>query len=115
MNWCPARLTWLVISAAAFFLPRCSGRKSLTIGWRQHAIVPGPNSGWSEAATAGAIQRKLVGPIWAGGKIVTDVWLGDPTDPAAGGDEDFKRAAILVVVAALLTAVLAIVILFQTY
>jgi adenosylcobinamide-phosphate synthase len=58
--------------------------------------VPGPNSGWSEAATAGGIQRRLIGPIWLGGKLVTETWLGAPEDPEAGSAEDYRRASRLV-------------------
>jgi adenosylcobinamide-phosphate synthase len=115
MNWIPARLTWLLIAATSLFVPRCSARKSFVIGWQQHAIVPGPNSGWSEAAAAGAIQRRLVGPIWAGGKVVTELWLGDPRDPPAGGEGDFRRSAILLTAAGLSAVALAIAILFRSY
>jgi adenosylcobinamide-phosphate synthase len=115
MNWIPARIAWLLISAVAFLLPGYSARKSLAIGWRQHAIVPGPNSGWSEAAAAGAIQRRLAGPIWAHGKLVTETWLGDPADPPAGAPGDFSRAAVLATAAGLLGAAVAIAILFWAY
>jgi adenosylcobinamide-phosphate synthase len=108
MNWIPARLTWLLLGVCALFIPGCSARKGWRIGWQQHAVVPGPNSGWSEAATAGAIQRRLVGPIWAGGRLVTDIWLGDPSDPPAGANGDFFRAALLVLATGLLGAFLAI-------
>jgi adenosylcobinamide-phosphate synthase len=115
MNWIPARLTWLFISGIALFIPKGSMHKAFVVGWKQHAVVPGPNSGWSEAATAGAIQRKLVGPIWADGKIVTEIWLGDPSDPPAGADGDFPRAAMLVTAVGLFSAALAIAILFRAY
>jgi adenosylcobinamide-phosphate synthase len=96
MNWIPARLTWLLLSLVSLVAPNCSARQSLSIGWRQHAILPGPNSGWSEAATAGAIKRKLIGPIWANGVLVTEVWLGHPSDPPAATHDDMVRGAILV-------------------
>lgn len=116
MNWIPARLSWLLIAGLSFFLPGYSGRKSFLVGWRQHAVVPGPNSGWSEAATAGAIQRKLVGPIWAAGKMVTDIWLGDPTDPPAGENAaDFLRSAALVIITGLCASALAITALVASY
>jgi adenosylcobinamide-phosphate synthase len=115
MNWLPARITWLLMTAVALLLPGYSARKSLKLGWRQHAIVPGPNSGWSEAAAAGAIQRRLIGPIWAGGNLVTEIWLGDPVDPPAGGPGDFQRAAVLVTAVAIFAVALAIAILFQPY
>ena len=108
MNWIPARLTYLLIAFAALFVPGCSARKALRIGWQQHAIVPGPNSGWSEAATAGAIERKLIGPIWANGNLVTEVWLGDTDDPPAGFDGDFPRAAYLNSSTAILASLIAI-------
>ncbi len=108
MNWIPARLTYLLLALVAFFIPGCSARKALHVGWNQHAIVPGPNSGWSEAATAGAIQRKLIGPIWANGTLVTELWLGHPTDPPAGGDGDFPRAAHLNLATGILVSLIAI-------
>ncbi len=94
LNWIPAKLTWILIALTAVFIPRCSAGKALEIGWRQHALLPSPNSGWSEAATAGAIQRRLVGPIRRGGVLVTDLWLGDSGDPPAGEDDTDVRLAM---------------------
>jgi len=108
MNWLPARLTWLFLSFIAMLIPQCSARRALTIGWQQHAVLPGPNSGWSEAAIAGALRRKLIGPIWARGELVTSIWLGDPDDPPASSHQDMWRAALLVGGAGILTAALAI-------
>jgi len=115
MNWIPARITWLLLTTIALVLPGYSSRKSLTIGWRQHAIVPGPNSGWSEAAAAGALERRLIGPIWDHGNLVTSVWLGDPADPPAGAPGDFRRAAVLVAAAGILAVAVAIAIMFCAY
>lgn len=107
MNFVPARLTWLLLAVAALVIPACSARKALLVGLRQHGILPGPNSGWSEAATAGGMQRRLVGPVWLNGVMVTDVWIGDPADPPASSRADLTRALALVtgtgVVAAALT------------
>ena len=109
LNWIPARLTWLLIAAVALVFPRCSGTRALVVGWKQHAVVPGPNSGWSEAATAGAIQRRLVGPIVQNGKLVTDIWLGDAHVPAAGlSDRDVPVAMGMVTATALLAAAIAV-------
>ena len=99
MNLIPARLTWLLTAAAALALPGCSARKALRVGWRQHALVPGPNAGWAEAALAGAAQRRLIGPIRQQGRLVTEIWLGDGHDPPAGSAEDYRRAARLVAAA----------------
>lgn len=108
MNWLPARFTWLLLAFVALLIPGCSARATLRIGWQQHAVLPGPNSGWSEAAMAGALQRRLIGPIWAHGALVTSVWLGDPASPPAAEHADVIRAAVLVAVAGVLAAVLAI-------
>jgi adenosylcobinamide-phosphate synthase len=109
MNFIPARMTCILISVVAIFVPRCSAAKALRVGWMQHGILPGPNSGWSEAATAGGIQRKLIGPIWMGGALVTDVWVGDACDPEAGEDaEDVWRASVLVCATGLVFAGIAV-------
>lgn len=97
MNYIPARLTWLLIAAIAAVLPRFSGRKAWTVGLQQHALLLGPNSGWSEAATAGALQRRIVGPIWLKGTMVTDLWIGDASDPPLADAEDVGRALFLTV------------------
>jgi adenosylcobinamide-phosphate synthase len=104
MNYVPARLTWLALAATALVVPGCSAAKALRVGLRQHAVVPGPNSGWSEAAAAGAIRRRLVGPIWLRGTLVTDVWIGDPADPPAETRADLVRAVWLVALTGLLAA-----------
>ena len=109
MNYIPARLTWIFISAVAALVPGCSAWKAFRIGWQQHAILLGPNSGWSEAATAGGIQRKLIGPIWLRGTLVTDVWVGNADDPAAGVDaRDVWRASVLVCATGLVFAAIAV-------
>jgi adenosylcobinamide-phosphate synthase len=112
MNYIPARATWLLITAIATVTPGCSARKAFRIGLTQHAILLGPNAGWSETATAGAIQRRLVGPIWLRGQLVTDVWIGDPADPPLATHADVARAVTLITATGLAAALLAIVVLF---
>lgn len=115
MNLIPARLAWLLIACAAALIPTASGRAALRFGWRQHAVVPGPNAGWSEAALAGAIRRRLVGPIWLDGRQVTDVWIGDSAAPAAGTSADCRQARRTVLVTAALVVGVAIVLLAVGY
>jgi adenosylcobinamide-phosphate synthase len=98
MSYLPARATWLSIAAVASVMPDCSGAKALAIGWRQHSILPGPNAGWSEAAAAGALERRLVGPIWMHGTLVTDVWIGAAADPPLETHGDVARAMLLVAI-----------------
>jgi len=97
------------MTAVAFLLPGYSGRKALSVGWRQHGLIPGPNSGWSEAAAAGAVQRRLVGPVRQDGKLVTEIWIGDEGDPEGGQVGDLRRMCVLVVVTCLVTVVLVLV------
>jgi adenosylcobinamide-phosphate synthase len=111
LNYLPARLTWLLITGVAVLLPHCSGSKALRVGLTQHRMLPGPNSGWSEAATAGGIQRRLVGPLWLNGQLVTDTWLGDPRDPPMGSRQDYERASRLILVSGLLAAATAFLVL----
>ena len=111
MNYVPARLTWLLIAVAALVLPGCSAGAALAVGLRQHAILPGPNSGWSEAAAAGAIRRRLVGPIWLRGTLVTEIWIGRPDDPPAADRADLVRAIALVGLTGILAAAAAMAVL----
>lgn len=97
MNFVPARLTWLVMSLLSLLLPVYSGRKAWRVGLKQHQLLLGPNSGWSEAAIAGALERRIVGPIWLKGAQVTDLWIGDPSDPPLETARDVRRAIALVV------------------
>jgi adenosylcobinamide-phosphate synthase len=107
MNFLPARLTWLLIGLVTVVLPGCSTRKAFTVGLRQNALFPSPNSGWSEAAAAGAIQRRLVGPVWRKGELVTDLWVGDPADPPAATRGDMMRAIAVISMAGVAAAALA--------
>jgi adenosylcobinamide-phosphate synthase len=111
MNYVPARLTWLVIAVLAALLPAYSGRKAWTVGLRQHRLLLGPNAGWSEAATAGALQRQIVGPIWRQGVQVTDLWIGDASDPPLGTAGDVTRAVMLVLLSGLSVTAIASVLL----
>jgi adenosylcobinamide-phosphate synthase len=107
MNWVPARMTWLIIAGVAAAVPGGSAREAIRVGWSQHAVLPGPNSGWSEAAAAGALRRRLVGPVWSRGRLVTDVWLGTPDDPPLQSAHDYRRASALVAVSGILATAIA--------
>ena len=106
MNFVPARLTWLVMTLLSFLLPVYSGSKAWRVGLQQHRRLLGPNSGWSEAAIAGALERRIVGPIWLEGTQVTDIWIGDPSDPPLETTEDVRRALALAVASGLFVTAL---------
>ena len=109
LNLVPARASWLLIAAAASLVPGGSAREALRCGWRQHAVVPGPNAGWSEAALAGVLRRRLAGPIRLRGRLVTDVWIGNSDAAPGGSADDYRRARRTTLVAAGLAAGLAMV------
>jgi adenosylcobinamide-phosphate synthase len=76
-NWLPARLTFPAIVVAAFLLGLRPGA-ALRVGLRDHARHPSPNSGWSEAAFAGALGVRLGGVNVYGGVPNERPSLGEP-------------------------------------
>jgi adenosylcobinamide-phosphate synthase len=101
VHWIPARLSVPLIAGAAALLGE-HPRLAFDAARRFHGMLPSPNSGWSEAACAGALRVRLVGPIRYGGILVTSVYMGDsdwPTDLDAG---HLRRALRLIAVASVL-------------
>jgi adenosylcobinamide-phosphate synthase len=111
MNFVPARLAWFLLGICAFPFRSLSATKAWRIGLKQHSTIPGPNPGWSEATMAGLLQRRLIGPIWKQGALVTDVWIGDPSDPPAGSDADVGNALKVSVFAAGVSTLAAVLVL----
>jgi adenosylcobinamide-phosphate synthase len=107
MNYLPACMTSMLIVMASAFVPDGSARKAWSAAIKQHRALPSPNFGWSEDAMAGAIQRRLVGPIWKNGQLVTETWLGDPQDPPAATRSDIQRAAAVTLLGGLAAFALA--------
>lgn len=95
-NWIPARLSWVLISMVAWMDPRFYGGKALSVGWRFQHHLPGFNSGWPEATLAGAMDRRLVGPIYRDGHLETELWIGDAESPPCGSPKDLSRARHLI-------------------
>lgn len=75
-NFIPARLSWLLISVAAW-LCRLDAARALRIGWRDRFNHSSPNCAWSEAAVAGALGIRLGGPNDYFGQRVEKPWIGD--------------------------------------
>lgn len=75
-NFFPARLSWLLLSAAAFFC-RNDGARALRIGWRDRYNHSSPNCAWAEAPVAGALGIRLGGPNDYFGERVEKPWIGD--------------------------------------
>ena len=105
IHWLPARLSVPLVALAAALLglhPRLAVRAASTY----HAMLPSPNSGWSEAAFAGALRVRLIGPIHQGGRLVTECYMGDADWPADLGAEHLRQALRLIVLCALLALLL---------
>ncbi len=113
-GWCGARLDdvanflfarwcFFLLTGFAFMLPGLHGRKAWRWGRAQHALVPGPNSGWPEATMAGALGLRLIGPLYKNGVLVCDLWLGDPADPAGADARDIRRCYQLLILSTLVT------------
>jgi len=79
LNFIPARLSALLIVAAAFLL-RLDARNAWRIFLRDGGNHKSPNSGRPEAAMAGALGVQLGGPSRYEGIIVEKPRIGDPLE-----------------------------------
>lgn len=78
-NYIPARIAVLLIGAAAL-VSRFRAADAVRMALRDGRKHPSPNSGWSEAAFAGALGIQLGGPVMRKGKPEEMPTLGDPRD-----------------------------------
>lgn len=89
VNWLPARLTALLMIAAA----ACQGRDvkgAVRVFKRDRFCHASPNSAQTEAVMAGALQIQLAGDAWYFGKKYEKPTIGDPIRNIE--DEDIVRA-----------------------
>lgn len=75
-NLIPARLSWLLFTAAAFLM-RLDAKHAFCIGWRDRYEHKSPNCGWPEATVAGALGVRLGGPNTYFGELVEKPWIGN--------------------------------------
>ena len=102
LSFFPARISWLLLSGAAFFYPQLSGRNALKTGWKDHFKLSSYNAGWCEATVAGALKIKLCGPIWRDGNLAQNIWLGRPSDREGATVKDIKLVNILALTSSLI-------------
>jgi adenosylcobinamide-phosphate synthase len=95
IHWLPARLSVGVFALAAAIL-RLHPRLVIKTAQRDHGLLPSPNSGWSEAACAGALRIRLLGPIHRHGEQVNTKFIGDPDWPMALTAHDLQQALRLI-------------------
>ncbi|MCM2474902.1 cobalamin biosynthesis protein [Rhizobium sp. CG5] len=106
-NWPAARLSALLIAAGALWHSgrRAAGR-SLSLALRDHGLHRSPNSGWPEAAMAGALDIGLAGPrVYAGQPVSEPMMNGAGRRDLGSADID---AAVAVLQAAWLSLWLAV-------
>ena len=85
VNYLPARLTALLIAAAAP-LVRANAKAAWAAAKRDAPQQDSPNSGWPEAAMAGALGLKLGGPRAYGGAMADLPFMGTGRAEAVPGD-----------------------------
>jgi adenosylcobinamide-phosphate synthase len=100
LNFIPARLSALMIVAAAAFTPGGSPRRAWRTLLRDGGNHASPNSGRPEAAMAGALGLALAGPRPYHGAWKHAPWIGDGLARATAAD--ILRALFLYAVASLL-------------
>jgi adenosylcobinamide-phosphate synthase len=79
-NLLPARLGWLLIALASLAAGEQAGA-AFRVGWRDGRKHPSPNSGWCEAAMAGALGVRLGGRSTYRGVPNEKPYLGDAGAP----------------------------------
>ena len=102
-NLIPARITGLVMIAAAFLLG-LNGPGAWKIFWRDRYNHLSPNSAMTESVTAGALNIQLGGDHFYFGKLVHKDTIGDDIRPVC--PEDIKKTNNLLYMTAVLCLLL---------
>lgn len=110
VNYVPARLAALLIVVAAFILRR-NWIGAWKIMWRDSRNHPSPNSGYPEAAVAGAIGRRLGGLSYYRGVPSNKPFIGD--DAGDFQVKDVRGAAMLMITASALMVSISVFVLYQ--
>ena len=77
LNWLPARIAGPIIACSACFVPKTSPRTAFHILFRDASKNISPNAGWTEAAMAGALKIRLLGPRKYPGQVMYSSWIGE--------------------------------------
>jgi adenosylcobinamide-phosphate synthase len=87
LNLVPARLSGIIVCAAALLLPGADPRSAWRAMWRDARQHRSPNAGWPEAAFAGALGIAIAGPRVYHGDLVKDHWMNDGGRPHAAAPD----------------------------
>jgi len=98
-NFIPARLSWLLLSAAAL-LSGQHAAGAFRIGFRDRRNHSSPNCAWPEGTVAGALGVRLGGPNDYFGERIDKPWIGD--ERRAIALEDIPRTIRMMWLASLL-------------
>ncbi len=110
-NWVPARLSYYVITLAAFFVNRRS-KEAFFTGWQDGMSAPHGNSAIPEAAFAGALGLRLGGVSHYDGRVIEKPFLGFPKKDF--DEEDIIKALRLMITSAWISLVTALFLRYAT-
>ncbi|SMC82618.1 adenosylcobinamide-phosphate synthase CbiB [Rhizobium sp. RU36D] len=114
-NWPAARLSAGLIAVAAWGrLGAAAGRASMSAALRDSGLHRSPNSGWPEAAMAGAIDVQLAGPRQYRGETVSESMM-HAQGRARAGVGDIERAVSLFYAACSALTILAVLYSLMSY
>jgi adenosylcobinamide-phosphate synthase len=97
LNLVPARLSGVLLTAAALVAPQARIAPAFRTMLRDAGKHRSPNAGWPEAAIAGALDLALAGPRRYPERVVEDPWIGDGR--ARATTADMYRALLVYVIA----------------
>jgi len=80
VNLPASRLAALLLAVAANWQSGSSMARALKTAWRDAGKHDSPNAGWPEAAMAGALGIRLMGPRTYDSETVESPWLGEGRD-----------------------------------
>lgn len=86
VNWLPARLSGMLLTAAAWLLPGMDGKNAWRIFKRDRFNHASPNSAQGEAACAGALHLRLAGDAWYFETLYKKPYIGDDDRPIRPDD-----------------------------
>lgn len=104
----PARLTALLIVFGAWLSPGLRAREAWKAAKEWHHVFPGFNSGWPEAAAAGALGIRLAGPIWKKGIQVNEAFVGPKENRETCSARELRHMMRLDLISGLAMVVLAV-------